>query len=52
MKSHGWTISAIEYVREGDTDRSLDDIENYWDHDYGYDDDPRDYYDIDNDNYL
>ncbi|KAF2184522.1 hypothetical protein K469DRAFT_579299 [Zopfia rhizophila CBS 207.26] len=48
MKSHGWTISATEYVEESGSDRSFGDIEDY---DYGYDD--ADYddddYDIDND---
>jgi hypothetical protein len=47
MESHGWTVSATEYVEEWGTDRSLGDTEDDWDHDYGYDDD--DEYDIDND---
>jgi hypothetical protein len=47
MESHGWTVSATEYVEEWGTDRSLGDTEDDWDHDYGYDDD--DDYDIDND---
>jgi hypothetical protein len=55
MESHGWTVSAIEYVEEWGSDRSLGDFEDdwHWDH-YGYDDlGDRDYgyndYDIDND---
>jgi hypothetical protein len=33
IDSHGWTISAPEYVEEWDTD-----IEGAWDQDYGDDD--------------
>jgi hypothetical protein len=36
MESHGWTISAIEYVEDWGTDRSFGDIEGDWDHGYSY----------------
>ena len=50
MESHGWTISAVEYVEEWGTDMSFGDIEDDRDHDYGFDDDSGDDdYDIDND---
>lgn len=53
MKSHGWTISAIEYVEESDSHRFSSDIE-YDDYRYGgdyrySDDSGSDHYDIDND---
>jgi hypothetical protein len=37
MESHGWTVSAIEYVEEWGSDRSFGDFEDDrdWDHDYG-----------------
>ena len=47
--SHGWTISATEYMEEWGTDRSFSDIEDDWDHDYGFDDLGDKDYDIDND---
>jgi hypothetical protein len=53
MKNHRWAISATEYVKESDFDRSFSDIE---DDDYRYGDDYRYYdggggddYDIDDD---
>ncbi|KAF2472696.1 uncharacterized protein BDR25DRAFT_283222 [Lindgomyces ingoldianus] len=48
MKSHGWTINAIEYVEEFGSDISFGDTEDY---DYRYDDGDYDdeEYDIDND---
>jgi hypothetical protein len=50
MKSHGWTISIIEYVEEEDWDRSFSDFD-YDDYGYGDDSGGNDYddYDIDND---
>ena len=36
LGNHGWTISATEYVWEWSTDRSFGDIEDNWDHDYGF----------------
>lgn len=49
MESHGWTISATEYVEEWATDGPFSDIEVDWDYDYGYDDYSDNDYDIDND---
>ena len=36
LENHGWAISATEYVGEWSTDRSFGDIEDNWDHDYGF----------------
>ena len=47
IESHGWTISATEYMEEENFDRSLSDFEY---DDYGYDSDSDDgNYDVDND---
>ena len=36
MESHGWTVSATEYVEELGSDKSFGDLEDDWDHDYDY----------------
>ena len=41
--------AATEYVEEWGADRSFSDIEDDWNHDYGYDDLGDDDYNIDND---
>ncbi|KIM99303.1 hypothetical protein OIDMADRAFT_181647 [Oidiodendron maius Zn] len=36
MESHGWTVSATEYIEELGSDKSFGDSEDDWDHDYDY----------------
>jgi hypothetical protein len=49
MESHGWTVSATEYVKEWGSGRSWGDFEDDWNHDYGHDYDDDDAYGIYND---